>query len=200
MLTPYADNNLIKLYIKNVSQGCREERVDHLWSQILSFYWPISANYGVEREPYASETSRTRANLVLTNNQMGKIYKCLFIECKRPHESVNEDLWETPEAETQLLRHIRNWTDRDPSRPLYGIISIGLEVKFFFMPAWSDKFETFSENTPVLSLKTDSARIHQILVDIRAILSATQSIEYVYGEVHHRMDVQGAIESSSGNV
>ncbi|KAJ5426863.1 hypothetical protein N7465_001933 [Penicillium sp. CMV-2018d] len=46
---PYDQNDLIKLYLDRLQPRCREDCVDHVWAQIISFYWPVSANYGVER-------------------------------------------------------------------------------------------------------------------------------------------------------
>jgi hypothetical protein len=60
-------------YLESLELGCPEDRVDHVWAQILSFYWPVSANYGVKREAYVSKTSQTKVNVVLTNFQNGRI-------------------------------------------------------------------------------------------------------------------------------
>jgi hypothetical protein len=67
--------------------GTREGKKD--WVQILSLYWPITANYAIEHEPYAAENSRAKANVVLTTVSMNKIVKCLFIECKTSRSRTN---------------------------------------------------------------------------------------------------------------
>ncbi|OQE18073.1 hypothetical protein PENFLA_c022G10726 [Penicillium flavigenum] len=59
-------------YLESLELGCLEDRVEHVWAQILSFFWPVSANYGVEREAYVSTTSQSKANVVLTNFQNGR--------------------------------------------------------------------------------------------------------------------------------
>lgn len=149
--------------------------MDHLWPQILSFYWPGTSNYAVETEPYASETSLT-ANVALTTLHQAKIYKCLFIECNRSKQTAEThdikpkaETWETSQA--RLERDIGRWTERDHSIPVYGIISIGLDARFLVMPAWRVQFEPYSRELADLSVETDFARIDRILREIRGTLA-----------------------------
>lgn len=118
---------------------------------------------------------------------LGKIHKCLFVECKRPERAIrNQDpdeartakdaRWE--QAKEQLQNHVRKWTERSPSVPLYGIVAIGLEARFYVMPPWSKNFETHERELNTLSLKTDAAEIHIILRDIGALLLTVECADY----------------------
>lgn len=114
--------------------------------------------------------------MVLTSIRQDKIYKCLFIECKKPEKKAEthdikpkEETWETSRA--QLKRDVDKWTERDHSIPVYGIVSIGLETRFLVMPAWSVQFEPYSPGLADLSVETDFAEIDRILREIRTNLT-----------------------------
>jgi hypothetical protein len=53
----YESNAIISLYIEKVKHACLEKCIDHLWSQILRFYFHLDDNYGVEREAHTGEGS-----------------------------------------------------------------------------------------------------------------------------------------------
>ncbi|KAJ5836285.1 hypothetical protein N7447_002311 [Penicillium robsamsonii] len=82
MSASYAGNEIIELYIQKVKRGCKEDKIDHMWTQILRFYFPLQEGYGIEREPYTTETTRARANIVVTNVRENRTNKVLFVECK----------------------------------------------------------------------------------------------------------------------
>jgi hypothetical protein len=95
---------MISLYVDRVNLGSREDRADHLWTQILRFYFEMSDNYGIDRESYRDEESLARTNIVLTNIRGGEIKKAIFVECKRPNPSgryATNRQWSAAENELQ---------------------------------------------------------------------------------------------------
>ncbi|KAJ6133147.1 hypothetical protein N7471_008362 [Penicillium samsonianum] len=168
----YNDNQLIQLYINNIKTRTREDRVDHVWTQILRFYWPITANYGIEREPYAAENARTKADVVLTTMSMNKIVKCVFVECKRHNADIENSDWDSSKA--QLERFIRRWEERSPTQVIYGLLCIGHSVRFYYMPQFKDKLVDFKTKDLTLSIQDNATEVDMILREIRELIA----IEY----------------------
>lgn len=146
--------------------------MDHVWTQILRFYWPITANYGIEREPYAAENARTKADLVLTTTSMNKIVKCVFVECKRHNAHIGDGDWKS--SKTQLERFIRRWEERSPSQVIYGLVCIGQSVRFYYMPQFNDKLADFKKENLTLSIQDNATEVDMILREIRELIA----IEY----------------------
>jgi hypothetical protein len=69
---------MINLYVDRIDRGSREDRSDHLWTQILRFYFEMSDNYGIEREGYRDESSLARTSVVLTNIRGGQFHFTLL--------------------------------------------------------------------------------------------------------------------------
>ncbi|KAJ5175678.1 uncharacterized protein N7482_001555 [Penicillium canariense] len=63
-----------------VVPSCLEDRVKHLWTQILQNYFILAKIYGREREPYLSESELRAVDLVVTTLRRNTIYKLLFLE------------------------------------------------------------------------------------------------------------------------
>lgn len=53
--------------MNKISPQCREDRVAHLWTQILRCYFPLDDLFGFEREVYTTETGRGRVDLMVTD-------------------------------------------------------------------------------------------------------------------------------------
>lgn len=140
-----------------------------MWAQILSFYWPITTNYAIEREPYAAEHVGTKADVVLTTSSMNKIAKCIFVECKKHNAEIQSEDWDASKA--QLERFIRRWEERNPSQVIYGLTCIGHSVRFFSMPPFQDKLVDFSTKDLTLSIKDDATKIDMILRDMRELIT-----------------------------
>ncbi|KAJ5682659.1 hypothetical protein N7462_005824 [Penicillium macrosclerotiorum] len=151
-----------------IEPGCREDRVDHLWTQILRFYFPLSGNFGIEREPYTSETSRGKVDIVVTGLIDDKIYKLLFFEAKRPSHTMRSRLvtkaWSG--AESELQKNIHKWRERRSSIPVAGITAIGDKLRTYVIPEGQSNLEAFDGDEP-LSLNSDADRVHERLSNIR---------------------------------
>ncbi|KAJ5472610.1 hypothetical protein N7530_006611 [Penicillium desertorum] len=75
--------------------GCRPHTFDHMWSQILRFYFSLQEGYGLEREPYTAEDAQARTNIEVTNIRDDTIVKALFVECKAPRSATaTKTQWE----------------------------------------------------------------------------------------------------------
>ncbi|KAJ5928827.1 hypothetical protein N7466_007783 [Penicillium verhagenii] len=62
----YTQNDLIRSYIDDVVPHTLEAIVEHMWLNILSFYFPSTRRFGIEREASISPRSEQRANVCLT--------------------------------------------------------------------------------------------------------------------------------------
>lgn len=155
--------------MNNIKPGTREDRVDHVWTQILRFYWPITANYGIEREPYAAEHVGTKTDVVLTTSSAKRIVKCLFVECKGHKATILPSDWK--DSIDQLERYIRRWEERELSQAIYGLICIGDSVRFFYMPHFKDKLVDFKAGKLLFSIKNDSTEVDLILREIRELIT-----------------------------
>lgn len=70
--------------ISEIVPGVLQERVDHVWLNILAFYFDRT-HFGVEREAYVDNTreTRIRSNVLVTNTRGAKVHKLLIVETKR---------------------------------------------------------------------------------------------------------------------
>ncbi|OQD66227.1 hypothetical protein PENPOL_c005G06715 [Penicillium polonicum] len=67
----------------------------------------IARGYGLEREPYTSETTRARANIVVTNVRHSTINKVLFVEWKAVRaKTTTPNHWDRPK--NQPKNNMRN--------------------------------------------------------------------------------------------
>ncbi|CAI7584984.1 unnamed protein product [Penicillium glandicola] len=168
----YSENELIKWYMNNIRKGAKEEKVDNLWAQILSFYWPTREKYGVERETHIAKHSQMRANVILTKIKDDKLKRCLYVECKRPTKSISieptKTEWEN--AIEQLQGYIDKGKRHNLGPNLYAIVGIGVMVRFFVLHAGQKSLQTYG-GTASLSIKKDHMEVHRILTEIRQRLT-----------------------------
>lgn len=143
-----------------------------MWTQILRFYFPLQKGYGIEREPYTTETARARANIVVTNARENGINKVLFVECKssKAKKTPNNRTWGS--AKDQMRNYMLSWDGRRLNSPLYGVVAIGREARFYTLPARSDVLEEFKtgNETNTFSVKDGAASIHEILSRMESLI------------------------------
>ncbi len=148
--------------------------MDHVWTQILRCYFDIENEFGIEREPYTTETELGRIDLIVTSVHRMQIYKTLFLEVKRspkPTRSITTNTWDG--ARDQLEKNIGKWTGRDRKMPVFGMTAIGLYVKFFIIPKGEDELRPFKVTDRPYSLRHDSERVHEILSEIKDSIAAS---------------------------
>ncbi|KAJ5600285.1 hypothetical protein N7450_001352 [Penicillium hetheringtonii] len=147
-------------YMSNVKPGCREDRVVHMWSQILQFYFPLAnGNFGIERETYASEEGRGRKH----------IDQVLIPRSKAPpseNKQISQHMWD--QARDELQANIDKWTDRPANMAVFGVVAIGMFVKFYVVPQYRTRLEPLNGNDPCFSLSTQIQTVCQALLYIRA--------------------------------
>ncbi|KAJ5993264.1 hypothetical protein N7451_008988 [Penicillium sp. IBT 35674x] len=151
----YIQIPILKVYLNQLVFESREDRVDHLWSNVLRYHFPLSEGFGLERETYTAEDALRRINIVVTNVLSGAINKTLFVECKRP-AILTEGIWDDPES--QLQSYMREWTARPAKKAMYGMVCIGYNVIFYEMPADQNTLRPI--DFPKLGTKPVSIRTH----------------------------------------
>ncbi|KAJ5175636.1 uncharacterized protein N7482_001513 [Penicillium canariense] len=170
---PFLEHQIIKKYLQNVVPGCLEDRVKHLWTQILRHYFPLEENYGIEREPYASESGLGAVDLLVTGLLRREIYKVLFLEAKRaPSSGGNITLQAWREAHDQLQRNINKWGHRKSNIPVYGLVVIGHYVRFYVIGCNQVSLAPF-ERQETLSLKTNANRVHDLLSSMETLIATS---------------------------
>ncbi|CDM32090.1 unnamed protein product [Penicillium roqueforti FM164] len=116
-------------YIAKILPGTREVEVDHLWTNLLAYYFPTTQTYGVEREAYIRSRSQTRANVCVSTLSDGKMFNVIIVEKKKA--STSRSAHPTPgswtHAEGQLLGYMLSRRDNQEKdlRRLFGIVGIG---------------------------------------------------------------------------
>lgn len=153
----------------NVTPGCREDRLDHMWSQILQFYFPLTnGDFGIERETYTSEAGRGRVDLIVTKLRRSTLVKVLFLEAKRPrpeNKKISQSMWD--QALDELQGNIDKWRGRPANMPVFGVVAVGWHTKFYVVPQHRTRLEFLNGDDSSYSLKTESHTIHNILSNIR---------------------------------
>ncbi|PYH91066.1 hypothetical protein BO71DRAFT_295009, partial [Aspergillus ellipticus CBS 707.79] len=81
----YDNCPLIMDYLADIQigSGARQDKVDHVWSNILSNYFP-QPHYAVEREYYLADNTRRKANVCVTDRRANNPHKVIVVEAKRP--------------------------------------------------------------------------------------------------------------------
>lgn len=94
-----------------------------------------------------------------------------FYWMQRSKLFVKTEDWD--KSKLQLERYIQNWEERNVTRPVYGLVCIGIKVRFYIMPPKQKVFQDFKSNSAALSLQQDVRAIDEILRDIRELLALT---------------------------
>lgn len=162
---------IIFSYIDNIVPGSREVEVDHLWTNLLAYYFPITQDYGVEREAYVRSRSETRANVCVSTMTHRDMHKVVMVENKRATRSQTAHppgrSW--AHARGQLLAYmLSHRANQLPGLPsLFGIVGIGRWVRFYRLRRGANDLEDFQQNM-AYNLVDNSFAIEQIILSIRA--------------------------------
>lgn len=168
----YQAQPIIASYLASIIARTREAEIDHLWTNLLGYYFPPVEDFGIEREAYIQPQSQIRANVsvkALINNSRTTI---LMIENKRPSAAVSGNppnhSWANAEAQLErymLLRRANETSNVD----LFGIVGIGKCVKFFRLRRARSVLETYRRNI-ALRLDRDSSQIEEIIDRIKTYI------------------------------
>ncbi|KAL2706081.1 hypothetical protein AAEP93_001331 [Penicillium crustosum] len=125
----YQAQPIIVSYITNIVPGTLEVDVDHLWTNLLAYYFPVTEDFGVEREAYIRSRSQTRANVCVSTLVHNSISKVIMIESKRASRSQNgsppSSSW--THAKEQLLGYMLSRREEQTENlpRLFGMVGIG---------------------------------------------------------------------------
>lgn len=161
-------------YLNSIRQGnCREVIVDSFWQRMTQIYFPLEGNYLHEREEYASPNSRSRANVTLAVLHNDQRKKGLVIECKKP--PGNRSGFPPPNSwlytRKQLERFLVNnrVTETSLVSGTFGIVGIGMYVRFFTFPNDSVEMMDFQGDPNIYHIQRQGPQIEQ---KIRAMKTA----------------------------
>lgn len=120
----------------DVTPNCLEEKIDHLWLNILQFYFSLSSGFGCEREATIATRAKIRANVTVSLVRNRKKAKVVFVENKRPSKAKNgpqRPAW--TRAADQLLNYMLQQRNAhlQLTQDLWGIVCIGYYTKFFVL-------------------------------------------------------------------
>lgn len=158
--------------------GSREAEVDHLWTNLLGFYFSEQNDYGVLREAYIRARSQSRANVCVCTLHRRTITKVIVVENKRASEAQTgiPPLSSWTHAKQQLQNYMLNIRPRQPqweSHTMFGILGVGKYVKFLQLRAGQNELEYFQDDGMYhLEDEQDSFTIEQKLSRMRNYISA----------------------------
>lgn len=170
----YQQKPIIASYIAKIVPGSLEADVDHLWTNLLAYYFPSSENYGIEREAYIKSQSKTKANVCVSTLGRRPIFKAIMVENKRPSESATghppPSSW--AHAKGQLLNYMLSQRE-DRSRifaTTFGIVGIGKYVRFYQLRRENEELNDYQDGL-IYHLDTDSAAIERKLLAMKRYIA-----------------------------
>ncbi|KAL1856192.1 hypothetical protein Plec18170_004061 [Paecilomyces lecythidis] len=174
----YLKNAPMRIRLAGLTPGVYEEQVDHVWLNILRYYFRENS-FSLEREAYVDPLfSKMKTNISVCNVRNGQLQKVLFVEAKRFPLSAIRGNWHTyyrwKRHKPQLRRYmLRSRTASHYRQTMYGMLAVGDRVKFYQInmvnnPA-GDLTPYIYRGTPLdmaLSIQTDGLQIQRILKHI----------------------------------
>ncbi|KAJ5813847.1 uncharacterized protein N7503_000597 [Penicillium pulvis] len=175
---------ILAAYIANIVPGSLEADVDHLWTNILAYYFPISERYGVEREAYIRSRSQTKANVCVSTLSRNLMFKAIIVENKRASSSQTGFPPPTSwiHATSQLLGYMLSRRSEQPRglASLFGIVGIGRlrqantvledydqDGLIYHLVTDNDVLEDYDQDGLIYHLVTDNEAIEQILLAMK---------------------------------
>lgn len=168
-------------YIESIRQSnCREIVVDSLWQRILQVYFPYEDNFLHEREEYASLDSRSRANVTLGVIHNNSRKKAIIIECKKTPSNNSgfapPGTWNR--AQSQLQEFLLRTGDAHGCLPskVFGIVAIGIYVRFFELNNDSRHLESFEKNSRSFRIDTEAVEIERQIRGMKRIVQELREL------------------------
>lgn len=169
----YQTQPILASYIASIRHNSREVDVDHLWTNLLAYYFPTVEDYGIEREAYIVPRSQARANVCLRTLIDNSITTVIMVENKKPTtaQSSNPPTSSWVNAKAQLEGYLLSRRANEQSHlNLFGIVGIGGCVKFFQLRRGRSELEDYRHDS-FLKLDQDSSEIERIIEMIKRYIA-----------------------------
>lgn len=180
-LAGYWTLEIIGSYLAGINAAAHpyQDRIDHLWSNILTHYFPLHNGLGTERESYVKGNRRFKSNIAITNLVNNRMHKVVVVEAKRFPDKVypyhRRPGWENQFDWEGLLEdlgfYMRATRTQDGNvQTMYGMLTVGDMVRFYVMRSQNNPGNALEEYSPggqqsgLLNIHTDQQRIHEILM------------------------------------
>jgi hypothetical protein len=165
---------IIASYLSEVNSVNKpyQERIDHLWLNILTHYFPLRDGFGTEREAHVQAGRKFAVNVAVTNIRQNHMHKVVMLEAKAFPPNANNGWfnrypWAEVEKELQtyMEKARRNFGN---VQTMYGIVVVGDMVCFYSMKSQNNPAHTLTPFTLAgqqlpLNVRTDAGTIHTIL-------------------------------------
>jgi hypothetical protein len=152
-----------------------QERIDHLWSNILNHYFPLRDGFGTEREALVKPPRKFKTNVAITNILPSGMHKVILVEAKAFPDKTDIgwfNVYPWAGVESQLQSYMKKARDTFGNvQTMYGIVAVGDRVRFYTMNSLNNTgciLTPFTLAGPqrTLSVHTDRISIHAILTAI----------------------------------
>ncbi|GIK06729.1 hypothetical protein Aspvir_002379 [Aspergillus viridinutans] len=156
-----------------------QERIDQLWLNILTHYFPLRDDLGTEREAHVEPGRMFAVNVAVTNIRQNHMHKVIVVEAKAfPHNTdngwFNRYPWTEVEGELKFyMEKIRQ--NFGNVQTMYGIAAVGDMVRFYRMNSQNNPghaLTPFTSAGQLLNVHTDAVTIHAILTTMSAQIRA----------------------------
>ncbi|KAI9773440.1 MAG: hypothetical protein M1840_007656 [Geoglossum simile] len=170
----YMSRPIPKFYYDKIKEaGSLENAVDNFWNNTLPHYFTQDKFYGIEQEQRPLEgVVKLRADFTIRYIKNGDPKKVVLIEDKKRGYETQESKWIAAVNQlTNYLKLVRTEQDRD--QVLYGAVTIGTYVRFYFLRPGEQTIEDYptTETGKAYELKDDEAEVHKVLNEYVAITS-----------------------------
>jgi hypothetical protein len=114
-----------------------QERIDHLWSNILNHYFPLRDGFGTEREALVKPPRKFKTNVAITNILPSGMHKVILVEAKAFPDKTDIgwfNVYPWAGVESQLQSYMKKARDTFGNvQTMYGIVAVGDRVRFYTM-------------------------------------------------------------------
>ncbi|KAL3409448.1 hypothetical protein V8F44DRAFT_656079 [Aspergillus fumigatus] len=168
---------IIASYLSEVNPANNpyQERIDHLWSNILNHYFPLRDGFGTEREALVKPQRRFATNVAITNVRPLGMHKVVLVEAKTFPRNTDIGWFSVyPWADVESI--LQSFMKKAPDtfgnvQTMYGIVAVGDRVRFYTMNSQNNTGGILTPfpvggPQPLLSVHTDAHSIHAILTAI----------------------------------
>ncbi|KAF7183196.1 hypothetical protein CNMCM7691_003031 [Aspergillus felis] len=151
-----------------------QERIDQLWLNILTHYFPLRDGFGTEREAHVQPRRKFAVNVAVTNIRQNHMHKVIMVEAKAfPDDTdngwFNRYPWTGVEKELHFyMKKVRH--NFGNVQTMYGIVAVGDMVRFYTTNLQNNPAHALTPftlaGTRSLNVHTDTGTIHAILTAI----------------------------------
>ncbi|KAK2750688.1 hypothetical protein FQN57_002761 [Myotisia sp. PD_48] len=159
----YWDDEMCRFYYSEIKKpGSLENAVDNFWNNTLGDYFTKQKKYGIEQEQRPLSGNKQRADFTVRYVKNGVPKKVVLLEDKRRGYETQPSKW--VDAVDQLTTYLKLVRMEQAKGTLYGAVTIGTYVRFYYLPSDSNTLVDFAMGGgQAFELQNNDREIHAIL-------------------------------------